>query len=160
MRGFGFSDTTTSVQGEKGRASAARGRWGVPLAAALGGRVVPKAGWGAWARRGASALATLLVLGLSAQGAFAYDYLKSITIDRSKIDIGTYGATLANYPMLFSVTDPDLRVTGSGGRVTDSQGDDIIFRGLDATTCGAAPPVLSITRSRSTSRARASSSPM
>ena len=48
--------------------------------------------------------------------------------------------TLANYPMLFTVTDPDLRHTASGGKVTDLGGDDIIFKGLDATTCGAAPP--------------------
>ena len=90
-------------------------------------------------KRRASAL-VMLVLCLSAPGAFAYDFRKSITIDRSKISDASCGATLANYPMLFSVTDLDLRYTGSGGKVTDPEGDDIIFKGLDATTCGGAPP--------------------
>ena len=81
-------------------------------------------------------LATFLALGLSATGAFAYEFRKSITIDRSKISDGSCGATLANFPMLFSVTDSDLRHTSSGGDVTDLGGDDIIFVALDAMTCG------------------------
>ncbi len=110
------------------RAPAAQGRWTVAL-------VVPKAGFGPWVRYGASALAATLVLCLSAPGAFAYDFHKSITIDRSKIP-GTCGTTLSNYPMMFSVTDPDLAHTTSGGDVTDLGGDDIIFVARDATTCG------------------------
>ena len=86
-------------------------------------------------KRRASAL-VMLVLCLSAPGAFAYDFRKPITIDRSKISDASCGATLASYPMLFSVTDLDLRSTGSGGKVTDPEGDDIIFKGLDAATCG------------------------
>ena len=90
-------------------------------------------------RRRASALVTL-VLCLSAPGAFAYDY-REAHHHRPLEDPGrACGATLANYPMLFSVTDPDLRHTASVGKVTDLGGDDIIFKGLDATTCGAAPP--------------------
>jgi len=81
-------------------------------------------------------LATMLVLGLSAPGAFAYDFQKSITIDRSKIADASCGGTLTQYPMLFSVIDADLAHTGSGGDVTDLGGDDIIFVGLDAATCG------------------------
>jgi len=77
--------------------------------------------------------AAMLALCLCAPGAFAYNYSKSITIDRSKIP-NTCGTTLADYPVLFSVTDANLKVTG--GHVTDAGGDDIIFRGLDATTCG------------------------
>ena len=95
-----------------------------------------KAGLGLLARRGASALAAILVLCLSAPSAFAYNYSKSITIDRSKISDASCGATLSNYPMLFSVTDANLKNTGSGGRVTDPAGDDIIFRAFDTTTCG------------------------
>jgi hypothetical protein len=38
--------------------------------------------------------------------------------------------------MLFSVTDPDLANTSSGGHVTDLGGDDIIFVAHDASTCG------------------------
>ena len=105
-----LSGVAARVPGEKGRTAATRGRWA------------------------ASALATL-VLWLSAPGAFAYNFAKPITIDRSKIPAGC-GTTLANYPMLFSVTDADLRRTASGGKVTDPEGDDIIFNGLDATTCG------------------------
>ncbi len=38
--------------------------------------------------------------------------------------------------MLFNSTDTDLAHTSNGGDVTDLGGDDITFRGLDATTCG------------------------
>jgi hypothetical protein len=80
-------------------------------------------------------LAAMLALCLCAPGAFAYNYAKSITVDRSKIP-NTCGATLASFPVLFSVTDAALKHTSSGGKVTDTSGDDIIFRGLDTTTCG------------------------
>ena len=39
--------------------------------------------------------------------------------------------TLTNYPLLYSVTDTNLR-----DNVTDAEGDDIVFRGFDDTTCG------------------------
>jgi hypothetical protein len=129
IRKSGFSNVrfpraADRVQGEKGRsgrrrAPAARGRWGATLAAALDGLVVPKVGLGFWARRGASALATMLVLCLSAPAAFAYDFNKPITIDRSMIADASCGGTLANYPMLFSVTDADLAHTGSSSMETD-----------------------------------------
>ena len=90
----------------------------------------------AWVRYAGSASAAALVLWLLAPAAFAYDFNKSITIDRSKISDASCGATLTNYPMLFSVTDPDLAHTTSGGDVTDVGGDDIIFLARDATTCG------------------------
>jgi len=77
--------------------------------------------------------AAMLALCLCAPGAFAYNYSKSITIDRTKI---SSCATLSNYPVLFSVTDANLKLTGSGGHVTDAGGDDIIFRAFDTTTCG------------------------
>jgi len=41
--------------------------------------------------------------------------------------------TLTNYPLLYSVTDPDLQAN-----VTSADGWDIIFRALDDTTCGGA----------------------
>ncbi len=65
-----------------------------------------------------------------------YDFAKPITIDRGQISDASCGATLSDYPMLFSSTDPDLAHTGSGGDVTDLGGGDITFHGLDATTCG------------------------
>jgi hypothetical protein len=51
--------------------------------------------------------------------------------------------TLTNYPMLFSVTDPDLRSVGNGGKVEKANPNDpwdVIFRGLDTTTCGGTWP--------------------
>jgi hypothetical protein len=49
--------------------------------------------------------------------------------------------TLSNYPMLYSVTDPDLRTTADGGNVESYDAPtndprDIIFIALDDTTCG------------------------
>ena len=44
--------------------------------------------------------------------------------------------TLSNFPMLFSVTDTDLKSTGNGGDVTSASGHDILFRAVDDTTCG------------------------
>lgn len=67
----------------------------------------------------------------------AFGYLKPITIDRSRIP-GGCGATLTDFPMLYRVTDPTLAYTGSGGNVTDPQGDDIVFKGMDDATCGGA----------------------
>ena len=67
-----------------------------------------------------------------------YNLFRPITIDRARIP-GGCGATLTNYPMLFNVTNvPDLAHTGSGGAVTDLQGDDIIFRAASDTACGGA----------------------
>ena len=62
-----------------------------------------------------------------------FGFRKEITIDRSKIPTGC-GATLLNYPLLFSVTDLDLST--ASGEVTDPEGDDIMFRALDDDTCG------------------------
>jgi hypothetical protein len=55
-----------------------------------------------------------------------YGYRKAITIDHNKVShaIDT-GET--NFPVLVSFTDPLLKTTGSGGRVTSTNGYDIIF---------------------------------
>ena len=63
-----------------------------------------------------------------------FGFRKPITIDRSKLPTGC-GATLSNYPLLFSVTDLESLSTASG-QVTDPEGDDIMFRALDDDTCG------------------------
>ena len=60
-----------------------------------------------------------------------FSFFKTITIDQ--IDDAGCGTTLTNYPLFYSVTDTDLR-----DNVTDPEGDDIIFRGADDTTCGGA----------------------
>ena len=70
-----------------------------------------------------------------------FDFRKPITIDRTKVGVtGTGASTLANYPLLFSVTDVDLKSTGNGGDVTSASGDDILFRAVDAATCGGTGP--------------------
>src|SRR5207247_5680344 len=62
-----------------------------------------------------------------------FSYRKTITIDHAKV--GTSGATLTDYPFLFNVTDANLATIANGGHVTDAQGDDIIFRAVEPTTC-------------------------
>ena len=69
-----------------------------------------------------------------------FEFRKSITIDRTKVRTGTAPATLSNYPLLYSVTDADLKSTGNGGDVTSTSGHDILFRALDDTTCGGTGP--------------------
>lgn len=60
---------------------------------------------------------------LTPTGAFnGYAKYKVITIDHTKV-----GASLTNYPMLFSVTDADLRTVANGGSVTNANGYDIVF---------------------------------
>lgn len=60
-------------------------------------------------------------------------YRKQITIDHTKVGVGTT-TPLTNFPMLFSVTDSDLKFTGSGGKVASSTGYDILFTSADGTT--------------------------
>ena len=60
-----------------------------------------------------------------------FGFRKPITIDRSKLSDPSCAATLTNFPILYKVTDLDLRSTANGGKVTYSTGDDIIFRASD-----------------------------
>ena len=53
-----------------------------------------------------------------------WGFRKRISVDPYKVS-GTSGHT--NFPMLFSVTDPDLADTGSGGGVASSTAGDILF---------------------------------
>ena len=62
-----------------------------------------------------------------------YSYHKNITIDLTKIDDASCGATLTSFPMLYNSVDTDLR-----DHVTDPQGDDIIFTSVQDATCGGA----------------------
>jgi MSHA biogenesis protein MshQ len=65
-----------------------------------------------------------------------YTRRKAITIDRTKVGTASPPAYLRDYPLLFSVTDQDLRTKANGGDVASAQGHDIIFRSMDGTTCG------------------------
>jgi len=63
--------------------------------------------------------------------AAGWGYRKLITISSSKV---AGGASLASFPILISRTDADLRVTGSGGHMGQSDGGDILFTLVDAVT--------------------------
>jgi cysteine-rich repeat protein len=65
-----------------------------------------------------------------------FSYYKTISVDRTKVGTASAPTTLSNYPFLFSVTDSSLKTVANGGRVQSANGYDIIFRGVDATTCG------------------------
>jgi len=72
-------------------------------------------------------------------GASGFAARRSITIDRARVgDVST--STLASYPLLVSVTDPDLRSRANGGQVASERGDDLVFRALGPETCAGAAP--------------------
>ncbi len=58
---------------------------------------------------------------------------KQIVINPDRLST-TATTTFSNFPMLFSVTDADLKFTGSGGKVASSTGGDILFTASDGTT--------------------------
>ncbi|MEM7247138.1 MAG: LamG-like jellyroll fold domain-containing protein [Acidobacteriota bacterium] len=67
----------------------------------------------------------------------SWDYRKPITVDRLQVGVaGTPQLELVDFPLLFQVTDPDLRSFVNGGDVRHPAGHDIIFRALDDATCG------------------------
>jgi hypothetical protein len=53
-----------------------------------------------------------------------YNFRKSITVNSGQV----IGGPHANFPLLVSLTDANLKTTANGGNVTDAGGDDIIFR--------------------------------
>ena len=59
-----------------------------------------------------------------------WQYRKAITIDNTKVP----NTDQTNFPVLISHTDADLKYTTSGGKVTDLEGDDIIFTSADGST--------------------------
>lgn len=91
----------------------------------------------------------IVVIVLFFSGIYYFDYLKTKEVSawystggtwgyRKVIDINpqkvasTTGITL--FPMLFSVTDPNLKHTSFGGNVASSTGKDIVFTNSDAVT--------------------------
>jgi biopolymer transport protein ExbB len=62
---------------------------------------------------------------------FGYNYAKQITIQSSQV---SGSADHADFPVLISVTDNDLRTTANGGRVTNASGYDIVFTSSDCLT--------------------------
>ena len=87
----------------------------------------------------AAMVAVFLLSWTSKVAAQNFGYRQKITIDRTKVGVsGTSNTTLSNYPMLISVVDSNLATTTHGGHVTNANGYDIIFRGVDDSTCGGA----------------------
>src|SRR6266513_268726 len=97
---------------------------------------------------------TALLLALAIGGLVAvpetqagdFGYRKPIAINRAQVGTATAPPTLANYPMLYSVTDVNLKtfaIDPANGRIRNTNGlavpntkpYDLIFRALDATTC-------------------------
>ena len=74
-----------------------------------------------------------------------FGYRKSITIDHTKVGAsGTAATTLSNFPVVYSVTDVNLKTRANdpvNGRVEDATGRDILFRALDDATCGGTAPM-------------------
>lgn len=75
-----------------------------------------------------ASLALLLCIRASAQ-ITGYAYGKEIVIQGSRVS-----GSLSNFPVLLSITDPDLRTVGSGGHVENSGGYDIVFSSGCTTT--------------------------
>jgi hypothetical protein len=59
----------------------------------------------------------------------------TISLAEAGMLIGYYSSTnLSNFPLLVSITDSDLKTTGNGGHVTNSNGYDIVFTDNTETT--------------------------
>jgi hypothetical protein len=74
---------------------------------------------------------TVVTITITAEYLTGYVYRKKITIDKTKI-CGV--STLANFPILVSFIDPDLRTVANGGKVQNASGYDIDFTASDGTT--------------------------
>ena len=81
-------------------------------------------------------LVPLVCLALFTRLEAAPAFRKTLTVNGGQVS----GGPLADFPFLFSTTDPDLRTTANGGRVTNANGWDIIFATsltcADSTSCG------------------------
>jgi len=60
---------------------------------------------------------------------YNWQYRKKITINNTKVP-----SAQTDFPILYTVTDADLKYTGSGGRVGKSNGGDILFTSSDGIT--------------------------
>jgi hypothetical protein len=65
----------------------------------------------------------------------SWSYRKLVTVDHNKVNTATGTTTpLTNFPVEFSVTDPDLKYQSFGGSVASSTGADILFTSSDGVT--------------------------
>ncbi|HAS45987.1 MAG TPA: hypothetical protein DCS93_36225 [Microscillaceae bacterium] len=60
-----------------------------------------------------------------------YNYYKVVTIDATQV---AGASNFTDFPVLISITDPDLRHTSSGGKVENLNGTDLLFTLSDETT--------------------------
>ncbi|MFH0804054.1 MAG: DUF2341 domain-containing protein, partial [Candidatus Zambryskibacteria bacterium] len=65
-------------------------------------------------------------------GADIWGYRKVILIDSN--DLAKVPSNLTGFPVLISLTDPDLKSVSNGGNVTSANGYDILFTSLNGTT--------------------------
>ncbi|MCZ2155439.1 MAG: hypothetical protein LC114_16315, partial [Bryobacterales bacterium] len=56
---------------------------------------------------------------------------KAVTVYHGQV---AGAASLANFPMLFAVTDPNLKTAANGGSVGKADGSDILFTAADGVT--------------------------
>ena len=61
-----------------------------------------------------------------------FQYRMPITVQANQVSSGPH----TNFPVLFNTTSTNLKSISNGGKVWNSNGHDIIFRGTDDTTCG------------------------
>jgi type IV pilus assembly protein PilY1 len=69
------------------------------------------------------------LIGFASPAHSGFGYRKAITINKTQVS-----GTLSNFPVLISLTANELRTTGNGGHVQNSNGYDIVFRAADGTT--------------------------
>ena len=60
---------------------------------------------------------------------YSWTNRKAITVDHTKVS-----GNLTNFPMLFSVTDANLKTVANGGSVGKADGTDILFTASDGVT--------------------------
>src|SRR5262249_32939012 len=60
-----------------------------------------------------------------------WGYRKPLVIDYTQV---SGSSSLANFPVLFSVTDPNFRTVANGGKVGKVDGSDILFTAVDGVT--------------------------
>ncbi len=69
--------------------------------------------------------------GANAAWKAGYGYRKSITIDPTKV---SGASNLSSFPVVFNVTDANLKTVANGGHVRSASGYDIIFTSSDGMT--------------------------
>src|SRR5574341_919689 len=74
---------------------------------------------------------TVTQAGTSGSWYGTWTYRKRITIDRTKV---AGAAALSSFPVLYSVTDANLRTVANGGGVGKNDGTDILFTAADGAT--------------------------